>query len=352
MLNGKIIMKNIIPGNRLQFAGLFRFKGHLLLIFIILISITLKGYGQDPEFSQFYANPLYLNPAFTGTNAIPRVALNYRNQWPKQGNTYTTYSLSYDKFIRSTTGGIGFRTMYDRQLNGVISSITASFIFSQHFNVSDRLFFSMALETGMIIKQFNTSALIFPGMIDQGTGIIDGTYPLPVESGQKLIPDFTFGTIGQFDEVYFGLAFHHLTQPDQSIVEGDQVGRLPLKITFHAGAKGHEFHHGLLSKPFTLSPNLVYQQQGAYKQINGGIYVKEDWLTYGLWYRNNLSARPNAVVAMVGYQTEKFQFGYSFDFTLSNSRAYSYGSHELSLIFFFGEFHPRLFNNTMLIPQM
>jgi hypothetical protein len=80
--------------------------------------------------------------------------------------------------------------------------------------------------------------------------------------------------------------------------------------------------------------------------------MKEDLLTFGLRYRNNLSVRPDAAIAMIGIQMDKFQIGYSFDFSLSNISAYSYGSHEISLIFFFGEFHRRLYNNEMVIPQM
>ena len=319
---------------------------------MLFLTFSLQLKAQDPEFSQFYANPLYLNPAFTGTSALPRVVSNYRNQWPKQGNTYVTYNFTFDEFINSIRSGIGVKVMYDRELNGVVNSINTSFLYSYHIKANDRLFFTMGLEGGFIYKEFNTSGLIFPGMIDQGTGTITGLYPLPFENSQKIFPDFSFGMAGQLDDVYFGLALHHLTQPDQSIIEGDQMGRLPLKLTLHFGAKGHEFHRGLFSKPFTLSPNIIYRQQGGFKQINAGIYMKEDLLTFGLWYRNNLSVRPDAAIAMIGIQMDKFQVGYSFDFSLSNISAYSYGSHEISLIFFFGEYHRRLYNNEMVIPQM
>ncbi len=345
-------MNNSSPDNWITYLKNSGLSGILLFVLILLMGNSLQVKGQDPEFSQFYANPIYLNPAFTGTSALPRVVVNYRNQWPRQGNTFTTYNLTYDKFINSTTGGIAFKMMYDRQLNGVINSISASFVYAEHFYISDGVFFSMALESGFIYKQFNTSGLIFPGMIDQGTGAINGTYPLPTENGEKLIPDFSFGTVGQFDDYYFGFSFHHLTQPDQSIISGDHAGKLPLKLTIHAGAKSHEFHRGLLSREFTLSPNLVYQQQGGFKQVNVGIYTKEDWLTLGLWYRNNISYRPNSITAMIGYQSDKFQFGYSFDFSISNVAAYSYGSHEISLVFFLGQYHRRLFNNNIVIPQM
>jgi type IX secretion system PorP/SprF family membrane protein len=338
-----------------NFSGRQTRSGLKRIVFFVFAIIMISNFrlkGQDPEFSQFYANPLYLNPAFTGTSAITRVVTNYRNQWPKQGNTYVTYNFSYDRFINSIHSGVGLRVMYDRELNGVINSLNTSFLYSYHIQADNSLFFSMALEAGFVYKQFNTSGLIFPGMIDQGTGTITGTYPLPFEDGQKIFPDFSFGVTGQLDDVYFGIALHHLTQPDQSIIDGDQVGNLPLKITLHAGAKGHQFRRGLLSRGFTLSPNLVYRQQGSFKQINTGIYTKEDWLTFGMWYRYNLSMRPDALIAMVGIQKSKFQLGYSFDFSLSNVAAYSYGSHEISLVFFIGEYRRRLFNNAMVIPQM
>src|SRR5665648_195190 len=205
-------------------------KGTFLFILFVLLISALSLKGQDPEFSQFYANPLYLNPAFTGTSEYQRVVANYRNQWPKQGNTYVTYNFTWDQFVSSIRSGFGVKLMYDRELNGVVNSINTSFLYSYHIKVNDRLFYTLALEAGFIYKQFNTSGLIFPGMIDQGTGTITGTYPLPFEDGQKIFPDFSFGMAGQLDDVYFGAAIHHLTQPDQSIIEGDQVGR-PVSYT-------------------------------------------------------------------------------------------------------------------------
>lgn len=345
-------MNNSFPENLNSLRPGHCITGIFMIAFFFMMNLPTIVKGQDPEFSQSYANPLYLNPAFTGTNAIPRIIMNYRNQWPRQGSTFTTYNLTFDKFINSTTGGIGFRTTYDRQLNGVINSLSSSFIYSEHFFLDEGVFFSMALESGFIYKQFNTSGLIFPGMIDQGTGAIIGTYPFPTQNGEKLIPDFSFGTVAQYDDYYLGIAIHHLTSPDQSIFQGDQTGKLPRKFTLHAGAKSHEFHRGLLSKEFTLSPNLIYQQQGGFKQLNLGIYMKEDWLTFGLWYRNNISYRPNSMTAMIGYQTEKFQFGYSFDFSFSDVAAYGNGAHEISMIFFIGNYHKRQYTNTMIIPQM
>ena len=46
-------------------------KNNILKSFLLAFTLVLLGnntYGQDPAFSQFYSNPLYLNPAFAGAN--------------------------------------------------------------------------------------------------------------------------------------------------------------------------------------------------------------------------------------------------------------------------------------------
>lgn len=326
-------------------------------IFLALVSMLFCSVSelkaQDPQFSQFYSNPLYLNPAFAGTSTYPRIVSNYRNQWPSSGNTFVTYSLSYDKYMLGLKGALGFQTLYDREVNGNINTVQSSFIYCYHIKVNDELFFTTALQAGFLFKQFNTKNLIFPGMINQENGSINGSYAMPVESGQKIFPDFTFGMVGQQQNVYFGFAISHLTQPNQSILEGDGVGKLPMKFTLHAGAKAQEYFRALFSKEFSLSPNVIYQQQGVFKQLNLGMYMVQKNLTFGAWYRNNLSARPDALIGMIGYSSPYFQIGYSFDYVLSDLSAYSMGSHEISLIFYLERnLRKRNFYNTLRIPNI
>jgi len=324
-----------------------------LLILGIGFLSTRKASAQDPQFSQFYSNPLYLNPAFAGTSPGPRLVSNYRNQWPSSGNTFVTYNFSYDNYLLGLKGGIGFQALYDREINGSINTIQSSFIYCYHVKVNDRLFFTSALQAGFTVKQFNTRDLIFPGMINQENGTITGNYAIPVESGKKIFPDFTFGMVGQQDNVYFGFALSHLTRPDQSIVDGDNLGNLPMKFTLHAGAKSQVYVRSLFSKEFYLSPNVIYQQQGVFKQLNLGMYMVTNSLTFGAWFRNNLSARPDAVIGMIGYTTPHFQIGYSFDYVLSDISLYSMGSHEISFIFYLERSsHKRLYYNTLRIPTI
>ena len=48
-------------------------------------------YGQDPSFSQFFASPLNINPALTGTiNGKWRIISNFRDEWVTPASPYTT----------------------------------------------------------------------------------------------------------------------------------------------------------------------------------------------------------------------------------------------------------------------
>ena len=57
------------------------YKKILCVIGIIVLVIGQKSNAQDIQFSQYYAAPLYLNPALAGINQIGRAGINYRNQW-------------------------------------------------------------------------------------------------------------------------------------------------------------------------------------------------------------------------------------------------------------------------------
>ena len=77
------------------------------VIAILSLFLTNDLFAQDPEFTQFYANPLYLNPAFAGTAHCPRLSLNYRNQWPGISGSFITTSASYDQHVDALSGGVG-----------------------------------------------------------------------------------------------------------------------------------------------------------------------------------------------------------------------------------------------------
>ena len=112
-------------------------KGYLIFLFCVC---SIWSFSQDAEYSQFYANPLYLNPAFTGTSPNPRVSVNYRNQWPSLGNTFVNYSISFDQFLKTLNGGLGFQISNNTEADGKITSSSANAIYSHHIKINNRFF--------------------------------------------------------------------------------------------------------------------------------------------------------------------------------------------------------------------
>src|SRR6185369_3953361 len=91
----------------------------------LLFSVMVKA--QDPHFSQFFASPLTLNPAFTGKfDGSWRLAANHRDQWPSIPKAYVTTSASLDFAIlkdrlpQGDVFGIGFSGLSDQSADAAL----------------------------------------------------------------------------------------------------------------------------------------------------------------------------------------------------------------------------------------
>ena len=66
-----------------------QFLGKEMLPFALCLFACTNVFAQDPQFSQFYANPIYTNPAFAGSSTVGRIVANARNQWPSIAGTFS-----------------------------------------------------------------------------------------------------------------------------------------------------------------------------------------------------------------------------------------------------------------------
>lgn len=284
--------------------------------------VSLRGFAQDPEFTQFYANPLYLNPAFAGSSKCPRIVTNYRNQWPGISGNFVTYSASYDQRVDKLNGGIGFLVTNDRAGQGTLNTTNISGIYSYQLNITREFSIQAALQGTYAQKALDRSKLTFNDMIDNKDGFVFGTAE---KNGSQKINNFDISTgILGFSKKYFaGVSFHHLTRPNESFNGGSSP--LPMKITAHAGAIIPLQGSG---GDATISPNIIYQSQGKFQQLNLGVYLTKGPIVGGLWYRNK-----DSFIALVGIQKDMYKFGYSYDVTVSRLSQKTAGSHELSFAY-------------------
>lgn len=290
-------------------------------------------FGQDPTFSQFFSNRLYLNPAFAGTSKCPKLTLNYRNQWPGIDNSFITYAASYDQQIDAINGGLGVQIMSDRAGEGVLNTTSAAFMYSYQFRVNRKFSIRAGFQATLVQKSIDVSNLRFGDMIDARRGFAYETQE-QILNDRVFYPDFSFGMIGFSKKLYFGWAVHHLTAPDEGFI--DQA-ILPMRITGHFGAK---IPLGLRRADQSWSPNIIFQSQGVSMELNAGNYFSKGPVVLGAWYRaslkrGNLPGNRDAIVMLIGLETDELKIGYSYDFTVSKLSGQTGGSHEISLSYVF-----------------
>ena len=294
----------------------------LLLLFSVFVTENIRA--QDAQFTQFYANPLYLNPAFAGTARCPRFCINYRNEWPGLNKTYITTSASYDQHIDALSGGIGLLVVQDRAGNGTLVTTDASLMYSYHLKVTREFSINFGLQGTYHQKTLDWTKLTFGDMIDRRRGFVYNTNENPQQYPNQTVRnvDVSAGILGYSKRYFFGVAVNHINQPQEGFIGNNSP--LPMKITVHAGAniplaKGGETY---------ISPNILYQYQGQFQQLNIGMYFVKGSIVAGLWYRNQ-----DAMIALIGFQTAHFKVGYSYDVTVSKLSSVSAGSHEISAQF-------------------
>lgn len=299
----------------------------------VLFIGAIVAQAQDPHFSQFYANPLYLNPALTGSNIGPRYLLNYRNQWASIDGGFTTYSASYDQYFDKIQGGVGFQALSDNVGNGIFTLNKVSGSYAHFLKLNDKWSLRSGFRAAYGQYSVNAQRWTFNDQLDAKLGLVRSTSSEPfLITGltNKSYADFAAGFM-VFSQKYFGgIAFDHVTTPNISIVQGGFT-QLPVKLTLNAGGNFLMTKYNSSRKPDTyISPNIIFMKHGAFSQLNMGAYVIREPFTGGVWYRQS-GANGDAVILLGGVQTKNFRFGYSYDITVSRLRQATSGTHELSV---------------------
>ncbi|PLX21562.1 MAG: hypothetical protein C0597_03190 [Marinilabiliales bacterium] len=301
---------------------------------LIILFCVKQLYSQDVEFSQYYANPLYLNPAFAGSDEYARLSLNYRTILPTSFGDYSTYSASVDKYYDFLSGGVGFQIMNDRQAKGLLNDLGFNLIYSYHAKLRKRWAIASGFRLGYNIKTLNGNGLVYPDMIDPVTGASETGMESNI-SQKSLYFDFSFGMLTWYDRYYFGISIDHLTDPKISL-GSDDPGPIGRKYTIHGGME-IPFYNSLERVHMTLSPNLLFQTQGGSTKLNLGVYLNKKMLTAGLWIKTNTEFNFTGTVLMFGYINDLYNVAYSYDipFYLGGFSGIISGAHEVTFLYKF-----------------
>ena len=281
-----------------------------LVGFVFGCFLIVIGKAQDPQFSQYYANTLYLNPAFAGNSSCSNLGLSYRNQWAGLDGGFVTYSVAYDRYIESLSGGVGALVTHDKSGAGELATTTINLIYAYSATLNREYSLKAGMQVGYFQNSVNWSELKFADMYDGGNGGLQQTAEVEGASFGGGI-DIAAGGLLYSDKYFGGFAVHHLTEPRQTLFGYSGNTRLLRKYTIHLGTNFDI--KGTWGK-FEVSPNFLFQKQGRFLQYNMGCYVKKGPIILGVWYRWE-----DAIIALLGIDHNNFRFGYSFDYSVGKT---------------------------------
>ncbi len=303
-----------------------------LVSMCVAIGFVADVNAQDPHFSQFYANPLYTNPAFAGSAVCPRVSLSYRDQWPSLG-AFKTFSASYDQYFDFISGGLGIYLMSDKQ-SDFYRINTAALMYSLRLKLTNDIYLNLAAQANITNNSLDWDKLVFGDQIDTRYGVINATSIVQQpDNTSHTYFDVGAGALVFSENWYAGIAAVNLLRPDDGFVS---YNRLPIKLTINAGMRlnlrrDQRRTNSFFGQP-VISPNIIYQHQGKFNTLNYGAYLDWSPFVFGAWFRQSMAfSNRDALVLLFGLQWGDYKIGYSYDITVSGLSNVSGGAHEISL---------------------
>ena len=308
-----------------------------LLAFCLVACWGWSLEAQDPQYTQFYANQVLLNPALTGAAMGPRVAMNYRSQWVSIPGHYRQFAFSYDQPLEfgKSLHGVGITLNSDVAGEGNLTKLDAIFSYSFAIQLNpdwhrNQHYLRFGVAGGFQQASIDFFRLRFSDQIDPRDGFIYQSME-PVSGNLAYFnPDVNAGLAYYNKYMWVSVSANHLTQPEQQFIGTNSSGidaTLPMRYTATAGMS---LPAGGMNDPekVIVSPVIMYRQQRTFSQLDAGVYVTIEPMVFGAWYRHQ-----DAIAALVGFKKGIFSVGYSYDYTISSlTNSISGGSHELALV--------------------
>lgn len=322
----------------------------LLGITLLISSKENSLYGQDPQFSQYYAAPMFLNPGLVGLNQRGLAGVNYRSQWPALDAAFETYSFHVGYNWEDYYSSAGLIINTDREGIAGLRSTNIGLQYAYQVGLNYNWTFRPGVEFSYYFRDIDFSRLTFGDQFD-ATGQVRDVSAEVFSGLSAQFFDMSFGGILFSKSIWLGSAFHHVTEPNQSLAGGDAP--LPRKFSVHGGYRilfseiSARAATPIRGRERSVTPSFNYRQQGDFQQLDLGLYFTLEPILIGTWYRglpiNGLENTKNAesVIFMLGLRKNDVAIGYSFDYTISDLGIASGGAHEVSISYAFSLADPR-----------
>lgn len=358
---GNLVGRNIEIKNNLHvdkpksslFSAVMTLRQNTLIITLLFATAAVgtgSAVAQDPEYTQFFNNPIHVSPAYAGAYGIqgnvvpaPRVVSSHRNQWPAMSGAYVTSGITFDRYVRALHGGLAFRIFQDDAGRGTLSTLQVASAYNYRTKIAEGWYLNLALEAAYFQRHLDWTKLSFRDMIDPSQGFIFTTQDIYRE-GFVRGSDFRAGGMIHSKRWTFGIVGSHLNEPNESVAGGTSASIIPIKFTAHIA--GTILITDKPSVESNLRPQAIFHSQGDQKHFNAGANFDMEprssngdsrkIFSLGMWYRGLVKEDyRDACMLYAGVETAGWKFGYSYDLTFSQLTPATGGAHEINLTFYF-----------------
>ena len=312
---------------------------------VVCVALTSASHAQDPNFSQFFASSMTLNPALTGKfDGVFRFAANYRNQWPSINNAYTTMTASLDMGIlknhipENDQFGVGIMGYSDKAGNGALNSTYYAVSMAYHKGLDEDGYHQLGagFQATYMNRALDLTKVTFADQLTPFgfTGVTSESFSSDQVKLHYL--DLNAGVLyngstNGYNNFYLGASMYHINRPKETFREGNFL--LNSRTTLQAGAKLPLGSYNAIH----LAANHSMQAK-AHNTMFGGAYAmtlntdenNPTTVYAGTWYRFG-----DALIPYLGLEFGEWHFGASYDVNTSSLKpaSNSRGGVEISLIY-------------------
>ena len=281
---------------------------------------------QDPAYSMYMFNGLFLNPAYAGSREVLNVMGIFRDQWVGVDGAPKTANVSINSPLRRDQYALGLVLNEDKIGLSNTFTVTPSFAYRLRIKQS-RLCFGVQASLAYY-NQNNSGAIL------NNNG--DATYA----GNQNLfVPNFGFGIYAYGKRYFVGLSAPHLLptslKDKTTIVTGSNIAAKMYNA--YVLTAGYVIGKDPAIVKFRPTIMLKYQQGLPHNipQIDISpalLFIDRLWV--GVTYRTggDYSYIGQAIIPFIQVKiTPQLEVGYSYDAELTALRHYTSGTHEIMI---------------------
>lgn len=286
----------------------------------IVVSGVSAHAQQDPQFTQYMFNSVYLTPAYAGVEGVTQMTAIHRSQWLgyqssfNDGGAPTTQLISFTSPIYKLKSGFGAYAINDKL--GPQNNIEAHAMYAYHLGLKDSKL-SFGVKVGFYSQAIN---------YDQYRAIHPDDPLLSGRQGKEsqIRPDVGFGLFYRAEKFYLGAGINHLTRAEFDFGINEARNALENHLNFTGG------YYYEVNFDLTLTPTvLVKTDFKEYSFDLGVIATVKDKMWAGLSFRQSEAA--NVLLGYSFLKDQSLRLGYAIDIVVKDREAKENFSHELML---------------------